>query len=110
LQPISGLLFSLFKGQPDHGPWVVSCLEGAWDKILGGKLAAVCRPVRLENSDLRIEIRDREWEHAFKGIKPALLEKLRAATANEVKTISFGRLSAEGSPQGAAGRRRMNAD
>ena len=91
MEPLFGVLFSLFKGQPNHGQWVVACLEGAWPKILGDKLAEVCRPVRLENSDLLIEISNREWEPAVKSVRAELLEKLRTATENEVKTVSFSR-------------------
>lgn len=91
LEPLFGVLFSLFRGQPNHGQWVVACLEGAWPKILGDKLAGVCRPVRLENADLLIEICNREWESAVKSVHAELLQKLRSATENEVRTISFSR-------------------
>jgi len=97
LEPVFGMLFSLFKEKPNHGQWVIACLEGAWPKLLGDRLAAVCRPVRFENADLLIEILDSEWDQAVKSVKPALLEKLQAATANEVKTITFSRPSIVGS-------------
>ena len=96
MEPVFGMLFSLFKEKPNHGQWVIACLEGAWPKLLGDRLAAVCRPVRFENADLLIEILDREWDQAVKSVKPALLEKLQAATANEVKTITFSRQSIVG--------------
>ena len=96
MEPVFGMLFSLFKEKPNHGQWVIACLEGAWPKLLGDRLAAVCRPVRFENADLLIEILDSEWDQAVKSVKPALLEKLRAATANEVKTITFSRQSIVG--------------
>lgn len=89
MQPLSSVLFSLHKGSPDHGQWVLACLEGAWNRILGGKLAAACRPVRFEGGDLLIKINGCEWEGAFRHIKAELLAKLRDATANEVKSISF---------------------
>ena len=97
LEPLSNVLFSLFKGKPNHGQWVVACLEGAWPKLLGDRLAAVCRPVRLENADLLIEILDHEWDQAVRSVKQTLIEKLQAATANEVKTITFSRQSLVGS-------------
>jgi hypothetical protein len=94
LEPLFGVLFSLFKEKPNHGQWVIACLEGAWPKLLGDRLAAVCRPARFENADLVIEILDSEWDSAVKSVKGALLDKLRAATADEVKTITFSRQSA----------------
>lgn len=76
---------------------MIACLEGAWPKLLGDRLAAVCRPVRLENADLLIEILNPEWDQAVKSVKPALIEKLQAATAGEVQTISLSRQSPVGS-------------
>lgn len=97
MKPLFPVLFSLCKGQPNQGQWVVACLEGAWPGILGERLAAVCRPVSFEKSNLRIEILDGDWDRAVKSVAPALLEKLRAATASEVKSLSFSRPSAAGS-------------
>jgi len=97
LEPLSRLLFSLYKGQPNHGQWVVVCLEGSWVKILGERLAAVCRPSSFENSELKIEVLDPEWNKAIQSVKPEMLEKLRSATANEVKRISFSRRPLAGS-------------
>jgi hypothetical protein len=91
LKPLYHVLYTLYKGQPNHGQWVVACLEGSWSKILGERLAAVCGPVSFEKSDLRIEILDRDWDQVMQSVKPALLEKLRTATANEVQSISFSR-------------------
>jgi hypothetical protein len=91
------MLFSLHKGMPDQGQWVVACLQGAWPKLLGERLAAVCKPVLFEGADLRIEILDRDWEGALRSVRTELLDKLRSATANEVRTLSFSRQSFVGS-------------
>ena len=91
MEPLFRVLYSLYRGQPGHGRWVVACLEGSWSKILGERLAAVCRPVAFHDSDLRIEARDREWENAILSVRQDLLEKLRTATANEIKSISIVR-------------------
>ena len=82
-------MMSLCRGTPNKGEWVVACLEGAWPKLLGDSLAAVCRPVAFHRAELVIEICDRNWEDAIEHIKPALLEKLRAVTAGEVATLSI---------------------
>jgi hypothetical protein len=99
VEPLFGVLFSLNKGKPNHGEWVIACLQGAWPKLLGERLAAVCRPARLEGTDLRIEILDPSWESAVKSVKAALLDRLRDATADEVKTISFSRQQPVGGRQ-----------
>jgi hypothetical protein len=89
LEQAFSVLFSLYHGTPDRGEWAVSCLEGAWPKLLGDRLATVCRPVAFRNSELSIELLDPAWEDALRNIQPALLEKLQAATAGEVRSIIF---------------------
>jgi hypothetical protein len=94
LKQLFSILLLLHRGTPKHSEWVLACLEGAWPNLLGDRLAAVCRPARFENSELVVEILDRDWEGAVKSIKPVLLEKLRAATSEEIKTLSFRKRSA----------------
>jgi hypothetical protein len=96
LEQLFGVLLSLHRGTPRHGEWVLACLEGAWPNLIGERLAAVCRPARFERFELVVEILDRDWEEAVRSVKPALLEKLEAATAGEIKALSFRRPSAEG--------------
>lgn len=86
-----GILFSLHRGTPRQGEWVVNCLEGAWPKLLGDRLAAVCRPTAFIGSELVVEILDDNWEEAIRSVKPELQNKLWTATAGEVKTISLFR-------------------
>ena len=87
MEPLFGVMLSLYREMPDKGGWVVACLEGAWTKLLGDRLASICRPVAFHNAELVIEICDRDWEDAVKNVQPALLEKLRAATAGEVASL-----------------------
>jgi hypothetical protein len=89
LEQLFGVMMSLYRGTPNKGEWVVACLEGAWSKLLGDRLAAVCRPVAFHGAELVIEICDRNWEDAIEHVQPALLEKLRAATAGEVAALSI---------------------
>jgi len=66
---------------------VLACLAGAWSRLIGDRLADVCRPVRFENSELTIEVSDINWAKAIKSIKLELAEKMRAATAGEVRSV-----------------------
>jgi hypothetical protein len=88
LKPLGSVLFSLHRGTPQHGDWVIACLVGAWPRLLGERLAAACRPARFENSKLVVEVLDNHWEGAIKSIRSELIEKLRTATAGEVKSIA----------------------
>ena len=84
-------MFSLFRGKANHEKWVLACLEGAWPKLLGERLATICRPAHFQDANLQIEILDSAWDQAMNGVKEAVLKKLRTATADEVRTISFSR-------------------
>ena len=99
MEPLFNVLFTANREMANHGEWVVACLKGVWPKLLGDRLAAVCRPVRFENSKLIIEMLDSDWADAVKSVKPSLLDKLRATTAGEVKAIAI-----VGRPAGAGSR------
>jgi hypothetical protein len=89
LEQLFGLILSLYRGKPNQDDWVVACLEGAWPRLLGDKLAAICRPASFKGSELVIEISDSEWEDAVKSVQPALLEKLRTATEGRITALSL---------------------
>jgi len=88
LEQIFGILLSLYRGTSDSGDWVIGCLAGAWPRLLGDRLAAVCRPAAFRKSELVIELTDKTWEEAVRSIKPELLEKLRTATSGLIQSIS----------------------
>ena len=88
MENLFGVLFSLYLGTPKHGEWVVACLQGAWPRLLGDRLAAVCRPASFDNSTLAIEILDPKWEEAVKSVRSALQERLRSVSSGIVNTIS----------------------
>ena len=87
MESVSGILYTLYRGTPRHGEWVVACLDGSWQRLLGERLAAACRPHYLERSELCIEILDPAWEQALQGVKKELEEKLCAATGGEVRRV-----------------------
>jgi hypothetical protein len=89
MQPISTVLYSLYRGSPRHGEWVVACLEGAWPALVGDTLTKVCRPSRFSHSTLVIEILDHAWEEPLRSCREMLSAKLREATGDEVRQISF---------------------
>jgi hypothetical protein len=105
LEKLFGVLFSVYRGTPKQGEWVIACLQGAWPKIIGDRLAGVCAPASFDGSTLVIEVHDRQWDEAVRSIRPALLEKLQNITAGEVKRIRIiGRQSA------VSGNHELNAD
>lgn len=88
MEQIFAILLSLHRGTSDNSDWVIGCLAGAWPKLLGDRLAAVCRPAAFRKPELVIELTDKTWEEAVTSIKPELLEKLRVVTSGLIQSIS----------------------
>ena len=89
MEPISPILYSLFRGTPRHSDWVLACLQGAWPGLLGSKLARVCRPCRFDQGRLGIEVLDQSWTEALRACEPEVLQKVRTATGGEVHSVFF---------------------
>jgi hypothetical protein len=89
LEQLFDILLSIQQGTARHGEWVVTCLQGAWSRLIGDRLAAVCRLALFRDSELVVEIVDKDWEEAIRSVQPELLDKLRTATAGEVNALSL---------------------
>ena len=89
MDPISGVLLSLYRGTPQHGEWIIAFLEGSWTAIVGEQLAKVCRPQRFDSSHLVVAIADPSWADALRGLESELRKKLQRATCGEVRRVSF---------------------
>jgi hypothetical protein len=89
VERLFGVLLSIHHGTPKHGEWVTACLQGAWPKIIGEKLASVCRPAAFADAELVVEVVEPGWEATLESVQPVLLEKLRAASSGLVKTVSL---------------------
>lgn len=87
MEPVSSVIYSLFRGTPRHAEWVVACLEGAWPGLLGDKLAAMCRPAGLEGRRLTIQVLEPAWLEPLRGCSADILERIRQATGDEVLSI-----------------------
>ncbi|HYK87444.1 MAG TPA: DciA family protein [Acidobacteriota bacterium] len=89
MESLTRILYSLHRGKPRHGAWVVACLEGAWSHIVGEGLARVCRPVTFKHSELLIEVLDPAWENPLRNVSADIEAKLRSATGGEVSRIKL---------------------
>ncbi|MFH1574539.1 MAG: DUF721 domain-containing protein [Acidobacteriota bacterium] len=89
MEPISSVLFSLYRNTPHHGDWVLACLEGAWPAIVGGGLAQACRPVSFAESTLTVGIDDPEWQETLLSMREEIAGKVRRATYGEVRRVRF---------------------
>ena len=66
---------------------MVACLEGAWPHLIGEKPASVSRPVRFSDSELIVEVFDKDWLDTLKRLEPDLLKKLQAAAGTIIKRV-----------------------
>jgi hypothetical protein len=89
MEPVSATLFSLYRGTPQHSEWVVACLEGAWEFVLGEKIGAACRPRELRREELVIEVNEKAWLPVLSDMKSELLNRIRSTTDGEVRRLSF---------------------
>ncbi len=89
MEPVATLIYGIFRGTQQHSDWVVACLQGAWPGLVGERLASVCRPSAFLEGKLKIEILDEDWAQALRSMERQLLEKLQAATGNEVVRLTF---------------------
>ncbi len=91
MEPISNILFGLFRGTPRHAEWMIACLEGAWQSLVGERIAAVCRPARFGDSRLTVEVLDPAWEKPLREMTRELLVIVRERTGGEVQDLVFVR-------------------
>jgi predicted nucleic acid-binding Zn ribbon protein len=89
VESISGVLFRMYRGTERHGPWVVACLQGAWPKLVGARIAAVCTPVEWRDRTLVVEVLDPAWRAGLERVQEDLLERIRTATGGEVLRLGF---------------------
>lgn len=83
------ILFSLQRGTPRHGQWVVECLKGSWSRLVGNKLAEVCRPSDLTGAVLTVEVNDSSWLDTVRDLKEELQAKLSSVTGGEIKWLNI---------------------
>ncbi len=89
MDSISSVLFTLYRGTPQHAEWMIACLEGAWPSLAGERIARTCRPLLFDESCLVIEITDPAWEAAIKEMAGELLDRIRTGTCGEVRCLDF---------------------
>ncbi len=91
MEPLSNVLFGIFRGTPRHAEWVLACLEGAWPNLVGERIAGVCRPAQFEGSRLTVEVLDPAWATTLRDMGPELLQRIRKGTGDEVREVHFSR-------------------
>ncbi len=89
MESVSNTIYTLYRGTPFHCEWIVACLDGAWNGVLGDRIANTCRPVALRNSDLVVEVMEKAWFPVLSGMKQELLQRIHHATGGEVRQLIF---------------------
>ena len=89
MKAVSAVIYSLFRDTSHHSDWVIACLSGAWNGILGEQIAGNCRPASLRDAELMVEVTDEAWFPILKGMKDELLQLIRTATGGVVRQMSL---------------------
>jgi predicted nucleic acid-binding Zn ribbon protein len=89
MEQISSTLLSLYSGMPQHGEWVTACLQGAWNGLVGEKVAGICRPVSIRQAELVIEVLDDAWMPALASMKRELLERIQSYAGREIRRLAL---------------------
>jgi hypothetical protein len=89
MESLSNLLYSLYRGTPYHDDWLIACLSGAWQGLLGDKVAQVSRPLKMRSLELIVEVDDAAWLATLSSMSRDLLGRIRSATRGEVQRLSF---------------------
>jgi len=87
MEPISNILFSLYRGTPKHDGWVLACLQGAWAGIVGHRIAEVCHPASFSHHSLRVEVTDASWQQPLEEMREQLLAKIQSGSNGEVQQL-----------------------
>ena len=59
------ILLTLQRGTSRHGQWMVKCLRGSWSRLVGDKLASVCRPADMAGTVLTVEVTDEYYPASY---------------------------------------------
>jgi len=89
MESLTKILVSLYRDTPSHDAWIAAFLAGAWNGLVGEKLAQVCRPVAMRSRELTVEVLDPDWLDTLRDMQPELLKRLRNAAGSEVLSLSF---------------------
>lgn len=89
MESISCILFSLYRDTPFRQDWLLSCLDGAWSGLFGGRIAAVCRPLSLRDGRLTVVVTGEHWRPALADMRAEMLRRISLMTAGEVAEVRF---------------------
>jgi len=75
-QPLGAMLARLIKERGWEQPAAEARVFGMWEAVVGGELAAHCRPVKLEQSELTVEAESTAWATQLRGLTAKLLARI----------------------------------
>jgi predicted nucleic acid-binding Zn ribbon protein len=68
----------------------LAAAQGAWDELVGERIAAVARPVSERGGELLVSCSDSVWAQELDLMQEQLLEKLRARLGERApKSLRF---------------------
>ena len=83
-QPFGAVLAHLMKVRGWERPAAEARIFGSWEVVVGGEVAARCRPVKLEDGELTIEAESTAWATQMRLLAGKLLGRIRADVGRDV--------------------------
>ena len=91
MEPISKVLWKLYRGTSRHNEWVLALLEGMWPALLGERLARACHPRALHDARLTVAVTDSDWAEPLRAMQQDLLRRIAEATGDAVRALTIER-------------------
>ena len=85
-QLFGAVLERLLKARGWQQPAAEAAVLGDWERVVGAEVAAHCRPVKLDGSELTVEAESTAWATQLRMLAGRLLASIAAAVGPDVVT------------------------
>lgn len=85
-QPLARLIKTLLSDRGWRAPAAEGAVFGAWDQIVGGEIAAHCRPTALRDGELTVQAESTAWATQLRLFTKTFLAKLAQSVGDQVVT------------------------
>jgi predicted nucleic acid-binding Zn ribbon protein len=85
-QLFGDVLARLVKARGWQRPAAEATVFGAWERVVGGEVAAHSRPVKLDGTELTVEAESTAWATQLRMLAPSLVQRIAAVVGHRVVT------------------------
>lgn len=85
-QPFGAVLAWLVKARGWQRPAAEATVFGAWERVVGEEIAAHCRPVALDGTELTVEAESTAWATQLRLLAPSLVRRIGMVVGHRIVT------------------------